>query len=158
MKDSSRFNKADREGQDKVIPTLRKIFSGATDLIIEQHIEDNGKIDILMTATTSNNNEHWYAIECKDRWVESKDFPTLMIEIKKYNALMDAKTRGYKPLYANTFEDNVLMIWDVGDKTAFAPDETKYCKRTTVEDNGRVNKKCRFLWRDKAIWKGKIQS
>ena len=157
MKNSSRFNQADREGQEKVIPTLEKIFSGATDLIIEQHIEDNGKIDILMTATTSNN-EHWYAIECKDRWFESRKYNDMMIETYKYKALLDAKEKGYKPLFINTFKDDVMMIWDVGDMTAFAPDGIKYCKKTTVEDNGKVNKKCKFLWTDKAIWKGKIQS
>ena len=158
MKELSEFNKADREGQEKVIPTLRKIFSGATDLIIEQHIEDNGKIDILVTATTSNNNEHWYAIECKDRWFESRKYNEMMLETYKYKALLDAKEKGYKPLYVNTFEDNVLMIWDVGDITAFAPDGERYCGRATVEDRGKVMKTCKFLKTDKAIWKGKIQS
>ena len=60
------FDSTDMHGQSRILPTLKAVFSGCP-LQIEQHYEDKGGVDMYITATTKNNKEVWYAIECKDR-------------------------------------------------------------------------------------------
>lgn len=134
------FEKTDKKGQEKVIPILYALFSGAS-IEIEQHWEDKGAVDILMTATTSNGNIRLYAIECKDRdFKHNTQFKDggWILEKKKYYDLMDLYLKGYKPLYFNTFNDNTFIIWDVSKINPEVIE--KVCKKTTVVDRGKQKK------------------
>ena len=62
----SKYNEADKRGQQKVIPQLQRIFSGCT-LTIEPHYLDCSPIDIYVTSITPTTKVITYAIECKDR-------------------------------------------------------------------------------------------
>ena len=141
------YNKRDYWGQKKVLPTLKQMFSGCT-LTIDQHFNDKNEIDIYITATTKNNREVWYAIECKDRNYNHEYFKKngFLIEQTKINALERAKENGYRPIYLNTFTDNICIIWNVANVNW---DELKEYKGmlpiATVEDKGEKEKKNKLL-------------
>ena len=132
-----KYSVADQQGQDKVLAILPQIFS-ACSIVYKQHIEDKGRVDIELTATTSSNRTYRYAIECKDRAYKSDDYETWMMETQKYNDLMEYSAKGYKPIYINTFSDNKYLVWDVS-KTPIIR-KTYTTNRTTVENNGKVTK------------------
>lgn len=132
-----KFSKIDKDGQGKVIGILKNIFSNCT-LDIEQHIEDKGRVDIIMTSTTPKGNEYKYAIECKDRYCSSTQYNDWMIEVDKYNTLKEYSEQGYKPIYFNTFSDNTFMVWNL-DK-AEINEGYQITPKTTVEDNGYINR------------------
>ena len=108
------FNDADKYGQSRILPTIKALFSGCK-LQIEQHFDDTNPIDIYMTATTKNNKEVYYAIECKDRkmsYTKYKD-DGYIIEDKKIKSLLKAHKMGYRPIYLNSFSDNYVICWDL---------------------------------------------
>lgn len=136
------YNERDSKGQEKVVPILEDLFSGCT-INLEQHIEDSGEIDIFMTATTKNNREYYYAIECKDREYRLSDFDDWIIETRKYRALKQASIRGYRPIYINTFPDGEYLIWNLN--LVEPTERVMKTKRTTVEDTGKVSR-LRYLF------------
>lgn len=116
--ESELFHTADYAGQEKVVKILENVFSGCS-LNIEQHYDDYD-LDIYMTATTKNNIVHKYVYECKDREYPHTAFKTgknagWMISPYKYNKLLEASKRGYKPIYFNTFSDNTFCAWNILD-------------------------------------------
>jgi hypothetical protein len=130
------FTETDAQGQSKVVPELITLLSAAT-LTFEQHIEDNGCIDILLTATTTNNN-YLYAAECKDRKYKHTYSNEWFLEKKKYKRLMEAHKKGYKPLYINTFKDDWIIIWDL--TKCHLKTKEKVLSKTTVVDSGQIKK------------------
>ena len=132
-----KFTVADQYGQEKVLNILPQIFSGCS-IVYEQHIEDKGRVDIELTATTSSGNSYKYAIECKDRTYKSTDYDTWMLEWMKYNDLMKYQEMGYKPIYINTFSDNKYLVWNV-NKTPIIR-KTYTTNKTTVEASDKVTK------------------
>ena len=108
------FAYADKQGQSRILPTIKALFSGCT-LQIEQHYEDKGCIDMYLTATTKNNKEVWYAIEFKDRKMSHTkyQYDGYIIEDKKIKSLLKAANKGYRPIYINSFSDNYLIWWEL---------------------------------------------
>lgn len=140
------YTNADATGQEKAIKILKDVFSNCT-LDIEQHIEDKGRVDIIMTATTQSGISKTYAIECKDRWFPHNQYPDMMIEQEKYDVLKSYSASGYTPIYFNTFSDDTYIVWDL-DKVDVDIRNVK-TKRTTVEYNGYVDKpRCFFKTSD----------
>lgn len=131
------FQSTDEYGQSKVVKQLQQIFSACT-LTIDQHYDDNNVVDIFFTATTSNGTQYKYAAECKDRYYNHTYSDDWFIEVKKFNNLLKASENGYKPLYINTYKDNWINIWDISKCEVVA--ENRYLKKTTVTNNGKVNK------------------
>lgn len=111
-----KFNDADMHGQDRILPTLKAVFSGCT-LNIERHFDDKNPIDIYVTATTKSGKEVLYAIECKDRKMTHTKYKDdgYIIEDKKINELMKAANKGYRPLYLNSFNDDYVIIWNLNN-------------------------------------------
>lgn len=140
------YTNADATGQEKAVKILKDVFSNCT-LDIEQHIEDKGRVDIIMTATTQSGVSKTYAIECKDRWFPHNQYPDMMIDKEKYDVLKSYSTSGYTPIYLNTFSDDTYIVWDL-DKVDVDIRNAK-TKRTTVEYNGYVDKpRCFFKTSD----------
>lgn len=151
----SKFNEADRIGQEKALPVIKDLFKNC-ELQIEQHIDDNGRIDIFVTATTQHNITKTYAIECKDRWFSSTTYEDCMLNPDKYGWLMAYKKLGYKPLFFNSFSDDTYMIWDVSqgdwDVGMFK------VPKTTVVKGEKVYEPRYLLPTDKCIAKGNLIS
>ena len=158
------FNEADKYGQNKVLPTIKMLFSGATDLNIEQHFNDTSSIDIYMTATTKDSREHYYAIECKDRKMLHTKYADdgYIIEDWKVKELMREYKNGYVPIYLNSFTDDYIICWDVSKIDFDECGETgaKQFHRTTVmkNDNDLYVKNKITLKNKQAVWIGKIES
>lgn len=149
----NKFKETDKQGQEKVVPMLKKIFSGCT-LTVDQHWEDSAPVDILVTARTTNNNEYYYCFECKDRWYDSNRFEDWTIEPHKIKTLQQYYSSGYTPCYVNTFKDNVMVIWDINKCNM--TEHTIYASKTTVVDTGKVLKNNKGLKIDDAVWKGEM--
>lgn len=132
-----KFSAADQSGQEKVLKVLPQIFEKCN-IVYTQHIEDKGRVDIELTATTSSGKEVKYAIECKDRTYKSDDYDTWMLEWQKYLDLMKYEENGYRPIYINTFSDNKYLVWDVSKTPIIRKSYTT--NKTTVEDSGKVTR------------------
>lgn len=132
-----KFSEYDKKGQDKAVTILKDIFSNCT-LDIEQHIEDKGKVDIIMTATTPKGKKYKYAIECKDRYYPHNQYEDWMLEEHKYRDLMEYAESGYKPIFMNTFSDNTYICWNVSECQMHKKMFTT--TKTTVEDNGSIQR------------------
>lgn len=107
-----KYSKADQQGQEIVVKILKRIFSGCT-LDIDQHYDDMSPVDIYMTATTKDEKQTTYAIECKDRKYGHNTFSDSVIEIHKYDAVSATQEDGYRPIYFNTFSDDTYLVWDL---------------------------------------------
>ena len=157
------FDKADYEGQDKVIPTLEAIFSGCTDLNIVQHYDDKCGVDLHMTATTENT-EAYYAIECKDRKMEHTRYADdgYIIEDKKIRSLMAEHKKGYKPIFLNSFSDGHIVIWDLSkidfDECGCTGERTFFRTEVTRGNSGIEVKNKITLKNSQAVWIGKMAS
>lgn len=137
------FNMADQKGQDKVMSILDNLFSACT-CNYEQFYTSTSPIDILMTATTRCDKQHLYAIECKDREYTHTYFKDgWVIEEWKYNRLLDAKAKGYRPLLICTFSDNTYVIWDIS--TSPCNKGRFFANRTTMEESPVVEKYGRYF-------------
>lgn len=108
------FDSTDMNGQSRILPTIKALFSGCT-LQIEQHYEDKCGVDMYITATTKSGKEVWYAIECKDRKMTHTKYKDdgYIIEDHKMKELMKAANKGYRPIYLNSFSDNYIICWDL---------------------------------------------
>ena len=113
-KEMDLFAYADKQGQSRILPTIKALFSGCT-LQIEQHYEDKGGIDMYLTATTKSGKEVCYAIESKDRKMTHTkyQYDGYIIEDKKIKSLLKAHKMGYRPIYLNSFNDNYIICWDL---------------------------------------------
>lgn len=156
-----KFAEADNFGQTKILPTLKQMFSACT-LTIDQHFDDKNSIDIYITATTKNNKEVWYAIECKDRKMSHTKYENegYIIEDWKVKELLNASSKGYKPIYLNSFSDDYIVVWNL-DKIDFSKcGETglKQFHRTTVMKNDfdLYSKNKITLKNSQSEWIGKI--
>lgn len=150
-----KFSVADQAGQEKVLKVLPQIFEKC-DIVYTQHIEDKGRVDIELTATTSNGNTCKYAIECKDRTYKADDYDTWMLEWMKYNDLMKYEEQGYKPIYINTFSDNKYLVWNVSKTPIVRKSYTT--DKTTVENNGKVTRVRYMLPTSGCCYSGTIPS
>lgn len=140
------FSEADKQGQDKVVPILKEMFKKCKDVVLEQHYEDKGGIDIYLTATTHKGYTKKYAIECKDRdyshtsfSVPYKETPAgWVIDVPKYEKMVKAANDGYMSLYLNTFSDNTYYVWDVVNSNSTYG---KYkAGKTTVKKSEKIDK------------------
>lgn len=85
-------------------------------------------------------------VEIKVRNNNSNDYPDWILELKKYNALID-KVNELQPLtdkkviavYVNFFNDNFYSIWNL-ENVDITKVKKLSCKRSTVYNNGYVNK------------------
>lgn len=156
------FNEADCYGQTKIMPTLRAMFSGATSLQVEQHFNDTNSIDIYVTATTKNNKEVWYAIECKDRKMTHTKYKDegYIIEDWKVKELLKAHKDGYKPIYLNSFSDNYIICWDLSKidfEECGKTGEKTFHKTTVMKSNDDLYKKNKItLKNSQSVWLGKM--
>ena len=134
----NKFDEADYFGQKKILPTLKQMFSGCT-LQIDQHFDDKNSVDIYITATTKNNKEVWYAIECKDRKMTHNKYKDegYIIEDWKVKELLNASSKGYRPIYLNSFSDDYIVVWNLNNIDFSKCGETgeKQFHRTTVMKN-----------------------
>ena len=150
------YEKADAEGQSKVLPVLKELFS-KTELTFEQHVTDKNEIDIKFTATTISS-QSYYSVECKHRNYSHKVFKKggYLLEDKKKDSLLGAYKKGYKPIYANTFDDGVIIMWDLSKINFDSLKELdKPLPIKTVENKGKKKKDNKLLEYNDAVYKGK---
>lgn len=152
----TKYQQKDYEGQLKALPVLKNLFKNCSDLIIEHHILDNGRIDIFVTATTNSNVVHKYAIECKHRDFSSTTYDSIMLNPDKWGWLIAYSKLGYKPLFFNTFTDNTYMIWDVRGEWDVA--EVTVPVSTVDKSKGKTVEPRFYLPNNKAIAKGQLVS
>lgn len=155
---------ADYRGQQKVIPTLEKIFEPYfTTISIDPHFDDYSSIDIYMYGTKQDNTSIKYAIECKDRNMEHTAYAEegYILEDHKKNKLMEARDMGYRPIYINTFTDDYMVVWNL-DKIDFSEcgttGEKKWSQTTVYKGIDPTYKKNKItLKNSQAQWIGKIK-
>lgn len=147
----NQYAKADKKGQTILVDQLEKIFDGYT-VNIDQHYIDKSTVDIDMYVTSSDGNTYEYSIETKDRQYDHTSFGgEWLIEEHKINELKNKKG---KPLYANTFKDNWLCLWDLNklDLNELRS-EYRWLPKSTVEvQKGKSWKKVYYLPIDKAVY------
>lgn len=148
----NKYNKADQQGQEIVVNILKEIFSACT-LTLDQHYEDTSPIDIYMTATTKSGISRTYAIECKDREYTHNCFNDSVIEIRKYNDLIESQKNGYKAIYFNTFSDGAYLVWDINKCKPIKREMTS--NKSTVEPwKGKRTSLRYFLKNSEFIYSG----
>ena len=151
MNMEERFYEADRKAYRTVAPIITKLFSQYSATTQIQETYDGCRIDILMTATTTNN-EKYYNIEVKDRqsgytfskfwameeaylnkdeWELTKEEKTLgagiLIKEGKIKALNN-HPEGRTALYAVNFPDNVIAFWVIDEFTKYGEIELFFDK------------------------------
>lgn len=131
------YDKADQQGQDKVMKFLPMLFSACT-ITCEQHFHDKSPVDIFVTATTQSGKITTYAIECKDRKCSHNEYQDYMIEEHKYNSIKQFANQGYRPIYLNTFSDDTFYAWNLNKSSIIR--KTYTTTKTTVEDNGKIRR------------------
>lgn len=149
------YEKADAEGQNKVIPVIKDLFK--TELEFEQHVTDKGGIDVYFTASTLSD-KYIYSMECKHRNYNHTRFAQegYMIEDAKRDKLMNDYKKGYKPIYANTFDDGYIMFWDLSKIDCEAlPQLDKEVPIKTLENKGKKKKDNKLLQYNDAVYIGK---
>ena len=151
----NKFNSVDAYGQEKVIKVLKDIFSRNNPRFI-QHIEDNGRVDIEMYVTDKNGNEVKYAIECKDRYMPDWRYNSYIIEDGKIDALTTYSADGYKPLYINTFSNDMMYVWDISN-IEYDMIYGKEYHYKTVEESGTYRKDKKMVRKEDAVWVGKMK-
>lgn len=104
-------------------------------------------IDCFATASTGQK----YAVEIKDRDISIYKYDTYLLEMKKYNALMDAHIySGYTPLFRVYFQDGVLT-WDISKIDINGRVEEMKCAESTFNYSHKVVKKLIMLKKEEAI-------
>lgn len=88
-----------------------------------------------------------YLIEIKDRNIKFKDYPTVMFEMYKNDALRNAVCEtGANGAYYVCFYDNEAFIFNVYDKDVEAITPVNVtCNRYTAFDGGKVEKPVKLL-------------
>lgn len=89
-------------------------------------------------------------IKCRD--IKYLNYPTHLMEVSKYNALM--KDKQNKQLdtayYINFFGENIAYWYSNSTIRKYATKDIKYCNRTTAENRGCTNKSVLLIPTDKA--------
>lgn len=167
MRNHNLYHQEDDKSCTHVIPYLYELT--ATTFFNKIEIENlnnsnrfNG-IDLSMTATTKNNQEVYYLIEVKGRRIKStqydnlkdRHFPTnngAMCDADKYDVLKKAAQEiNYNPIFASSYTDGVVMLWNLNRLTdEDIVEENKLRGVTTVEDNGKHRKLCIEINKEKA--------
>ena len=104
-------------------------------------------IDCFATASTGQR----FAIELKNRNIPLDKYSTYLLEMKKYNALMDAHIySGYTPLFRVYFQDGVLT-WDISKIDINGRVEEMKCAESTFNYEHKKIKKIILLKKEEAI-------
>ena len=147
----NKYTNADKKGQAILVDQLEKIFNGYT-VDINQHYIDKATVDLDMNVTSSDGNTYEYSIETKDRQYNHTSFGgEWLIEEHK---VLELKNKKGKALYANTYADNWLCIWDL-NKLDFNTlrSEYRWLPKSTVEvQKGKSWKKVYYLPISKAVY------
>lgn len=146
----NKFTNADKNGQTILLNQLEKIFDGYT-VNVTQHYQDNATVDVDMYVTNNTtNNTYLYNIETKDREYTHTYFKEWLIEEHKVKELL---AKNGKPIYANTFKDKWLIMWDLS-KIDFSKvrSEYKWLPDTTVIKKGNKKKLVYYLPVDMAVY------
>ena len=138
-----KYDIADKNGQQKVITQLTKIFEGK-ELKFTQHYEDKNTVDINMTVKCPNGNVYTYNLEAKDRTYPHCYFSSWVIEDAKWDEL--AKRDG-KTYYVNTFPDGWITFWDLSkiNKKELKHEIKMLPKNTLEPQKGWVAKSVYYL-------------
>lgn len=155
-----KFDLMDAKGQGVALQFIGAMFSAQT-INYNQHFEDKYPVDIHLTATTKNNNEHWYAVECKHRDYRHNQFKDgWIIERHKIKDITKESAKGYRPCYLCTFNDGYCAVWDL---SKINWDE---CGKTGLKDyfNTEVERNAAKMHREnkitlkieQAVWLGKM--
>lgn len=147
----NKYTNADKKGQTILIEQLNKIFDGYN-VDITQHYIDKATVDIDMNVTSTDGNTYEYNIETKDRQYSHTSFGgEWLIEEHKINELKNKKG---KALYANTYADDWLCIWDLNklDLNELRT-ELKWLPKSTVDiHRGKTWKRVYYLPIEKAVY------
>lgn len=147
----NKYINADKKGQAILVEQLEKIFYGYT-VNIDQHYIDKATVDLDMVVTSTDGNTYEYNIETKDRQYSHTSFGgEWLIEEHKVNEL---KNKNGKALYANTYADNWLCIWDLSklDLNTLRS-EIKWLPKSTVDlHRGKTWKRVYYLPIGKAVY------
>lgn len=138
-----KYDIADKNGQDKVVSQLTKIFEGKV-LKFTQHYLDKNTVDINMTVTCSSGNTYVYNLEAKDRTYAHDYFGSWMIEESKWDELTKREGKAY---YVNTFPDGWITFWDLSkiNKDEIKHEMRKLPKNTLEPQKGWVEKSVYYL-------------
>lgn len=136
------------EYEDKGRKKLVEDFNNADcEMIYEFTKGKYDSIDCFATASTGQK----YAVEIKDRDISIYKYDTYLLEMKKYNALMDAHIySGYTPLFRVYFQDGVLT-WDISKIDINGRVEEMKCAESTFNYSHKVVKKLIMLKKEEAI-------
>lgn len=137
------YIETDKNGQDKVITQLTKIFEGK-ELKFTQHYEDKSTVDINMTVTCQNGNTYIYNLEAKDRTYPHDYFSSWVLEEAKWDELSKRDGKAY---YVNTFPDGWITVWDLSkiNREELKHEMRKLPANTLKPEKGWVKKSVYYL-------------
>lgn len=137
------YIETDKNGQDKVVNQLSKIFDGK-ELKFTQHYQDKQTVDINMTVKCPNGNVYVYNLEAKDRTYPHYHFSSWVIEEAKWDELSKRDGKAY---YVNTFPDGWITFWDLSkiNKEELKHEMRKLPANTLKPQKGWVEKSVYYL-------------
>jgi hypothetical protein len=102
--EENNFIKLDKEGRDKFHSFLNQFNYSFEDT------HPRCGVDVIF----NDNKDNKYAVELKNRSISTDKFPTLYLEVGKYNTLLRWKTTGtYKDVYYISYVGNKMYIYTV---------------------------------------------
>lgn len=116
------------------------------EMIYEFTDERYDSIDCFATACTGVR----YAIEIKNRDISISKYDKILLEKVKYDALIDAYKKGYRPIYRCYFKDGCLT-WDLSLINIDNRVEQMPCAISTQEYDRKVEKTVIMLKKEEAI-------
>lgn len=143
------FDKAEQSG--------RALFKTILDQCqITDYRESEEKYDTLDLYTTINSKST--GIEIKKRDKQFEHYPTYMMELYKYNALVDRVNSGElnQIYYVNFFGDDTVYIFSLrriaqGIKDGTVQVTSTYANKTTAAFNGKVEKRILLIPKELAL-------
>lgn len=110
-------------------------------------------IDCFATACTGER----FAIEIKNRDISINKYNQILLEKVKYDALIDAYNKGYRPLYRCYFKDGVIT-WDLSLIDIENRVEQMPCAASTQDYGHKVKKNVIMLKKEEGIVKKRDNS
>lgn len=98
-----KIDKQERKDLKKCIDFLQTKFSK-----IKYIIPENLRSDVNVTGTTKSNKEYYYNIEIKERYCYSYTYTDTILEVDKYNYLIQDTTK--IPIYFIIFKDCIAVF------------------------------------------------
>lgn len=138
------FQKAEQKGREQFLTLLQQIE--ATDIVFTE--DEFDRTDCYFTFKGRR-----LTAEIKVRNIAHNQYPTHLLEVSKLEALVEIQKEQQLDnfWYVNFFNDGVCCIYDRQRIKQGGKIQYYHCNRTTVVDNGKINKKMIELDRKVAL-------